>query len=296
MDGGPDRSPRHPAGRALGHLFRRDLDPLAELRHVLDRHLDLEVESLAGPGVDDRHRSRLPGANAFPAAQEAGHRLERPLRGRKADALEGRARDLLEALHGQGQVRAALRGHERVDLVQDHDLDRRQHRASLRGEDEEEGLRSGDEDVGRGARHVRALVGRGVAGADGDGRQVHGLAAATRRACDPGQGRAQVPLDVHGQGAERGDVDDAAAACPHGGGGRHQPVDRGKEGGEGLARAGRREDQGRMAGLDLGPAERLRTGRRRIGFGEPLAHGGSEQLEGRGRRLLGHHGLASPII
>src|SRR5439155_24624696 len=88
--------------------------------HVLHRDLDPEVERLALAGVDDR-------AVAVRADEEARDALEWALRRRKAYplgvliALGGHA--MRKALEGQGEVGAALRRRDRVDLVHDHRLD-----------------------------------------------------------------------------------------------------------------------------------------------------------------------------
>ena len=63
-------------------------DLLAEVGHVLDRDHDLDLHRLADAGVDDRHRARLAGRGV--PTEEAGHLLERSLRGGQPDAL-GRA-------------------------------------------------------------------------------------------------------------------------------------------------------------------------------------------------------------
>ena len=59
--------------------WRQDL---ADGAHVVDRHDDLQLERLARAGIDDRDLAVRPDA-----AEEAGDRLERPLRGAEADAL-----------------------------------------------------------------------------------------------------------------------------------------------------------------------------------------------------------------
>ncbi len=55
------------------------------VRHVLDRHDDLEIQLLALPRVDDL-------ALPFRPDEESRNPLQRPLRGRKPDALNFRAR------------------------------------------------------------------------------------------------------------------------------------------------------------------------------------------------------------
>ena len=73
------RRRRRPAGLVVE---RQDL---ADRRHVVDRDDHLEIERLARAGVDDRDL-----AAGTDAAEEAGDRIERPLRGREPDALHGR--------------------------------------------------------------------------------------------------------------------------------------------------------------------------------------------------------------
>ena len=99
-------------------------------RHVVDRDDDLEVERLAGAGVDDGDV-----AIRADAAEEPGDRLERALRGRQADPLHrpgagsvGRA-ERLEPFEAEGEVGAALGPGDRVDLVDDH-VPRRSRRTS----------------------------------------------------------------------------------------------------------------------------------------------------------------------
>ena len=85
-------------------------------------------------------------------------------------AAAGVAQMRLEPLERERQVRAALGRHQRVDLVDDDRLDRAQRLARVRGQQQVERLRRGDQDVGRLALKARALGLRRVAGADGDGR------------------------------------------------------------------------------------------------------------------------------
>ena len=68
---------------------------------------------------------RAPARSALAAAQEAGDLLQRTLRGGQPDALRRAPRELLEPLEDEREVRAALGGRQRVDLVDDHGLDRR---------------------------------------------------------------------------------------------------------------------------------------------------------------------------
>ena len=136
----------------------------------------------------------------------------------------------------------ALGGGKGVDLVDDDRLHRAQGLPRLRAQDQVEGLRRRDQDLGRVPRVQPTLLRTGVPRADAyprrsearrlPGPEPLGLGR------DPGEGGPQVALDVVDQRLERGDVEDAnpgrvgrRAAAEH--------VDRGEEGREGLAAARR---------------------------------------------------------
>ena len=175
----------------------------------------------------------------------------------------GRCAIGFEPFEREREVRAALRGCERVDLVDDDELHRPQRLARLRREHEVERLGRGDEDVGREC----------AAAPGGRGSRCRRCAAPTRGLVErtpsrsaasaiPRSGDAQVLLDVDGERAQRRDVEHAAALALR----RHRlaadAVDRPEERGERLARAGRRQDQGVVAGRDRGPAAGLGRGGR----------------------------------
>ena len=131
----------------------------------------------------------------------------------------GRRGERLEPLERQREVRAALGRDERVDLVDDHGVDRAQRLARVRGEQQVERLGRRDQDVGRLALEPRALGGRRVAGADGDRGHVKRRRRGARPVGDAGERRAQVALDVDRQRLERRDVEDAASPRRFGGAG-----------------------------------------------------------------------------
>ena len=205
VDRGPDRRRRRRATvrrrpQDVGHRAR-SLDDAPELGHVLDRDDDLDLHGLAVAGVDDGHGT---GSLGRLAAQEPRDLLERSLRGGQADALRRRVRQLLEPFERERQVRAAFRGRHRMDLVDDHPTNVAERLARLRRQHQVQGLRRRDEDVGRPLEHLAALVGRRVAGADADRGLVRERdAGAIGGVLDPGERRAQVLLDVHGQRPER---------------------------------------------------------------------------------------------
>jgi hypothetical protein len=281
---------------AAGTADRLALDDPAEVAHVVDRHDHLDVQRLGHPGVDDRDRAGAGGGHAgavVEAAEVTGHDVERPLGGGQADALGRPFADVGQALERQRQVRAALGGHQRVDLVDDHGLDPAQRVAGLGREHEVERLGRGDEDVGRVADELAAHVGRRVAGAQPDGGLAERLAQPLGRGPDAGDRRPQVLVDVDGQRPQRRHVDDAGAgrvgAAATGGvsglGPRgatvalHQTVDAPQERGERLARSCRGEDQRVVAARDGRPPLLLRGGGRREARLEPRPHGRREPGE-----------------
>ena len=255
VDRRPDRLAGHVAALGDTEVGRRRL---LGLDHRLDRHVDLEVERLADPGVDDPR-------GAPRADQEAPDLLERVLRGAEADALRVVLCELGQALERERQVRPALgRGHG-VDLVDDHRLDAAQHLARLRGEHQVERLGRRDQDVRRRAAHRGALGLRRVAGADRD-RHVRP---------DPAQRRAQVAVDVVGERLQRRDVDEARVGRRF----ARERVEAPQEGGERLAAARRRGDEHVVAGRDRRPCLRLRRGGRLERALEPVADGGGERRQ-----------------
>ncbi len=183
VDRGPDRAdvrlvPGVHLHSVLYHRLRQ-LVACVEFAHVLDRDHDLEVELLALAGVHERDLA--PGAG-----DEAPDLGERPLRGREPDPLERSLDDLLEPLERDREVRSALRAGDGVHLVEDERLDAPQDLAPLRGEEQEQRLGSRDENVGRSSQHPLPVALRRVAGAHTD-RELR---------AEPGEGAAEVPLDV----------------------------------------------------------------------------------------------------
>ena len=163
----------------------RGPDRLAgQLAEVVDRGDHLEVERLA---VARRRRSYGRGARAAPPRKRAP--LPADAGGRQADALERLAGQPLQALERQRQVGAALGADQRVDLVDDHRVDGREHAArALGGQHQVERLGRRDQDLGR-ACSIRSRSPAGVSPvrtADPDRRQR--LAAARGRGRMPSSG------------------------------------------------------------------------------------------------------------
>ena len=256
-EGGVDRRPDRARCRLVPRVH---LDPVLhdglrerqprrpQLAEVLDGNDDLEVELLALPGVDERD---LPGRPRHPAADLG----ERALRGGEADPLEGLLHDPLEPFERDGEVDAALRPRNRVDLVEDHRLDGLQQLAAARREQQVQRLGRRDQDVGRRPEHPLPVALRRVAGAH----------AHRERRADPGERSAQVALDVVVERLERRDVEQPETLARR----RVQPVDAEEKGREGLPRAGRRLDEDVPARCDRRPGELLRGCRAGEGALEP---------------------------
>ena len=152
-------------------------------RHVLDRHLDAQVEGLRSTGVDDRHRPRRPLADAVAPAQEAGDLLERPLRRREPDPLQRLSRQR------PGAARATARGARRAWSRRRRGSRRRSPSRPRPGTPARADVstRNSDSGVvirmsGGLAQHARAVLRGRVAGADRHHR--HGWTASPRRGGD----------------------------------------------------------------------------------------------------------------
>ncbi len=244
-----DRRPDRAGGRlvagchldTVGQDRLREPEVRAELAHVLERDDHLEVERLARAGVHE--------LDGTAAGDEAADLLERSLRGREADPLKRAVRHTSEPLQRHGEMGAALGAGDSVHLVEDDGLDPPQHLPGLRGEEEIERLGCRDQDVGRRAHHLAALALVGVAGAHTDRES---RAEARER-------RPQVALDVVVERLQGRDIEEPQPLA----GTRVEPVDAGEEGGERLARAGRRLHEHVRTGRDHRPGGLLGRGRRR---------------------------------
>ena len=188
------------------------LDGLPEAGHVLDRHLDPQVEGLPRAGVHDRHRPRLPGPQALAAAEDSGpppRAAAASPRGRSAGAAAARP---------PPAARARARGAPRASCRRGRGSRRRSPSRPTRGcaRAREVRRRKSDSGVvirmsGGRARHPRALARRGCRRCGSRPREVDRLAAPAGDARDAGERRAQVALDVDRERLERRDVEDAAA-------------------------------------------------------------------------------------
>jgi hypothetical protein len=159
LDVRPDRPPRRRillvvAGAAPWHRV--------QLGHVLYRDHDPQLDALRAGRLYHGHRAG--------AAEERGHLLDRPHGRGKPDPLGGGCvpAQRVEALERQRQVGAALVAGDGVNLVHDDGLDPAQGLPGLRGEQQEQRFRCGDEDVRRLGGQLPAFLGGGVAGAHRD--------------------------------------------------------------------------------------------------------------------------------
>ncbi len=251
----------------------------AQLSHVLHRDDHREVEALAGRRLDDLHPPLW--------RQIAGHLLHRAHRRRQADpagrtgaaGATGTAQ-LVQPFQRQRQMRTALRTGDGVHLVQDDRLYARQGLPGRRRQHQEQRFGGGDEDVGRAVGDRPALGGRGVPGADTHRDVRLGQPQPHRLLPDTRQRTAQIPLDIDGQGLERGDVQHPAALLRLGRRRRaRQCVQRRQERGQRLAGARRRHHQNVRPRADRPPRALLRGGGRAEGPREPAAGRGRERIE-----------------
>ena len=160
-------------------------------------------------------------------------------------------------------MRSALVARDRVDLVDDHGVDRAQGFPPTRAGDQQvERLRRRDDERRRLADHPRPLRVRGVAGAHRDadvGRVETELGGDLG---DLAQRSLEVLGDVDRERLQRRHVDDARDAVDRLAGvvGAVEPVDADEEAGERLPRAGRRRDERVGARGDVRPGVALRRG------------------------------------
>ena len=193
-----------------------------------------------------------------------------------------------EPLDRQREVRAALGRDERVNLVDDHRVDRAQRLARVGGQEQIQRFRRRDEDVGRLALKSRAIGLRCVAGAYRDRRRHVRIAASFGQLCDAGQRRAQVALHVDRERLERRHIQHTAPADLGGCGREHHAIETPQKGCERFAAAGRRKDERGLPPGDRRPAERLRACGGFERRAEPRAHRGMKRREGIFGSACGH--------
>jgi hypothetical protein len=152
-------------------------DSFVKLRPDIVRHYRTQllignfygkIEVALVADIDNRAVRPPVGADMSPANQQPGDFFNRFLRGAEPYPLQRSLRQGFEALQGERQVGPSLVAGHRVDLIHDDGFGVPENfPAALRGEQNVEGLRRGDEDVGRSPYHELSLPGRRVAGSDG---------------------------------------------------------------------------------------------------------------------------------
>ena len=218
--------------------------------------------------------------------EQARHQLDRPLRGGEPDPRERLGGQPIQSLERHRQVGAALVARHRVDLVDDHGVDRLEDRpAALRRDEQVQRLRRRDDEVRRAAEHRGASRRRGVARAHADAQLGVGEPELGSDLGDLGQRPLEVLRDVDGERLQRRHVDDLRPIGDGVPGGVRavQPIDAHEEAGKGLPRPRRRRDQRVAPGSDGGPSRPLGL-RRPVGEppAEPLGHGRVELVPGGG--------------
>ena len=307
------------ARRAFGHapgvdedergpVFRRQcLQAVVHLLPLLaagdraqgrQRQFKREVARLVVADVDDAAIGSAGRVHPRGPHQETRRVLDRLLRGRQAHARRPPTDQRIQSFQRQGQVAAALARQQRMDFIDDHRAHATQHRpAGLGAQQHVQRFRRGHQDVRRPLAQCGAFGLRGVAGAHRGADVDVGQGLRGQCLADAGQRRFQVQMDVVRQRLQRRDVQ-------HQGGVRqpvrqrfaHQRVDRGEEGRERLAGAGRRGDQGVAAGCDRRPGLLLGVGGRGEAAREPVGDGRMEGVEHRGwGGARGHARIIRPI-
>ena len=202
-------------------------------------------------------------------------------------------------------MRSALIIRDGVNLVDDHGVHAAQVLAALlRGQQNVERLRRGDQNVRRRFEHRPALRYRRVAGADSGADRRAEVPALERELLNFLQRRFEVLLDVVRERFQRRDVDDLRfAAQPAFERFTDEAVDTNEKRREGLAGAGGCGDEHGPAVADDRPAQFLRLSGRTEAAHEPLLHKRVRPSQGVGNREVqwdlrdwGHRGEHPPIL
>jgi hypothetical protein len=169
---------------------------------------------------------------------------------------------------------AAFCPDQRMDLVNDHRIDRAQDLAGLRSQHQIQRLGRRDQDLRRMAPQPRPIFRRRITRPDGDrGLMVNSTIAIGGRP-HPGQRRTEISLDIDPQGFQRRNVQHPHARVATCGGrfridparrgppGKHDAVDGDQERRQRLSRAGRSQQQRVMTAGDHGPSQNLSRCRR----------------------------------
>ena len=178
---------------------------------------------------------------------------------------------------------ASLGGNQRVNLIDNDRVHSAQGFGGLRGEQQVERLRGGDQDLGGITRKAGTFALRRVAGAHTDGGLAKFDAHAPRHVAHADQGRAEVALHIHGESFQRRDVNDPAAFfLAWRRGLQHQAIKTPEKGGKRLAGSGGRQDQRTLAACNRRPAHALGSGGRVEDGAEPCRRDRMKAGEGVG--------------
>src|SRR3982751_1693240 len=169
-----------------------------------------------------------------------------------------------------------------MDLVDDHSIDRAKRAAGVRGEEQVERFRGGDEDVRWLPQKPGALDGGSIARANGDGGLMKRVASRHRSIRDAGNWGAKVSFDVHRERFERRNIENPASLIFGRYGVEHDPVDAPEKRRQGFPAARRCKNQRRFAVCNRWPPLRLRRRRPRKRIAEPFRGGGMKKIEGSG--------------
>ena len=148
------------AGHLTGGLAGQVAGGAAQRAHVRHRHDDVDVDLLGRRRLDHGHRAA--------AGEEAGDLLHRPDGRGQPDPLRRPIQQRVQPVERDRQVRTAFGAGDGVHLVDDDGPDAGQHLPGPAGQQQEQRLRGGDQDVRAVPGERPPIAGRGVAGADGD--------------------------------------------------------------------------------------------------------------------------------
>ena len=205
----------------------------------------------------------LPAGIDLAAGQEAAQFLNRAECRRKSNSDGPRSgagfHHPLQPLQGQRQMRAALVAGHRMQLIDDDPANRLQLLTETAGgQQDEQRLRRGDEDLRRTAQHRAALARGSIAGAQPGANRGQGKSATRRGSAHSAQWLLQVQPDIVGQRLERGDVKHRHLVGEESGLGLDDElVDRPQKGRQRLAAAGGSAQQGVVPAADQRPSQFL---------------------------------------
>jgi hypothetical protein len=170
----------------------------------------------------------------------------------------------LEPLELQGEMHTSLRARDRVNLVHDHHAHVGEHPATPGARQQDvERFRRRDQDVRSLSQHPRACRGGSIPGANRDTNFGKHRAGLLEPLPEIRQRPLEIPLDVVVERLERRDVENANGIGQRlGESVDDEGVELPQKGGQGLARAGRRENQRVAATRDRRPTLPLGLARR----------------------------------